>query len=240
MRLPQSYLQINAAQERKLAELLSFVRDHVDMGEGGTEGAWFWQAYEIAGRAILHKRYGHLDILWHRGLERQTQHPVDYLYEFFLERKKDKAKLFLGQAPTAEEMRVVRYDESVGQSILEMFDHCQGIVPIYSTQNVLTFDQAGRIEGTPFDWYQLLLNYIVPVLIYEKAYAFQPHTELEPNKHFDWTGRMVYSLRSQEMITFIRSIMEKRKNGVQLYDNMEEYIKMINRHERSKREKTKQ
>lgn len=218
-----------------MSELLSFVRNYVDIDQicDVQQEDWFWVTYEVLGRALLHKRYNHLDLLWLRGIERQTQHPIDFLHEFKTTQEKTKGKIFL-TVPKPEELRVVKYDETIGQTVLELFDYCQSVAPIYSSQDVLTFNSLGQIENTPFHWYQLLYNYIVPVILYDKAYVCQPHTELDYNKYFGWTCRMVYSLRNEDPVAFVKKLYEKRISNIPFYDRIEDYMKTVSKHEKSK------
>lgn len=234
MRLPKSYIQLNAAQSDKFSELLSFVREQgIEVPENSD---WFYVTFEYIARTMLYQRYGHLDMFWFKCIERQTQHPIDFLYEFKKDCEKRKVPVLL-RKPKTSELNAVLYDDSTGQAILEMFDYCQEISPIYSTKDVITFDEKGTIEGTPFSWYQLTLNYIVPVLLYEKTYRCQPHNELDPNKDFDWIGRMVYSLRTKDPIPFIKSIYKKRADNIPLHEETVAYVKAISKQEKEQKKR---
>jgi hypothetical protein len=177
-------------------------------------------------------------MFWHKCVERQTQHPIDFLYDFKKDCEKRKVNVIL-TPPTQADLRVLTYDDTKGQAILEVFDYCQSVSPIYNTEDVLKFDTNGQIPNTPFHWYQLMVNYIVPVLIYDKVYVCQAHNELPNNQHFGWAGRMMFGLRTKDPIEFIKSLQDKRVNNVSFYEDKDSYLKIISQQEKSKKDKTK-
>lgn len=257
MRLPSSFVQLNAAQEKKFFELLSLANrfvprsefsweETIDKNTGLVKGLdmhWFHLTFEFIGNILMHKRYQAKSMLWHRGIERMTQHPVDYIYEYYQTYSKGKNQMRFDLSKN-DSIWFLQMTEENAHLVLEMFDFCQTFCPLLGNKNItVVFNDNDMIEGTPLHWYQLFYNYIIPALIYHDKYALnQPHTNMEFNRYFGVVGNLTYVIRYGDPFKFVREMYKKRELNIAFLDKMEEheYMKALNAREERRTEREKQ
>jgi hypothetical protein len=261
MRLPSNFVQLSTAQEKKFFELLFLANSYcapddklqwnnsIDKNTGlisGLDLHWFELTYEFIGNVLLHKRYDAKNLLWHRGIERMTQNPIDFLSEYHEKYSRGKQAFNFKLQPNSR-IWFLDISDDDKHLFLEVFDYCQTLCPVLGNRNITpVLDDKGMIEGTPFHWYQTLFNYIIPTLIYGKKYGCAKHFELEYEKYFSVCGNLMYSIRYKSPFNLLRDMYRKKMLDVPFVDKMEEheYVRALQaredrRIEREKKEKQK-